>query len=839
MRAFGGKRPVVVLSGFPRPRGFLVHDLLGAPGPRPGVPLEQLDVPWTNELEPSPSTMFHDPKDRTADYFLPEYRLAERQVAGEVRYEMALRPDGPAWLLSVALQARRPASAPETSRPLPHQPGVRLIHSRAVDGGGTVDEALDLTVRTTEDGCVAVAPIATLALRDAVFHALTKADSRPRLVVQRSFEAAVRLDLPPPAREVIDLLSLSPRATWNGAQLTDPGGNTIDGADLPFNGNDGDDRGFVILTDGMPMEDGTRRRALRMHPKWVTNGTIKGWHPDVPLPPGAVFEAEVGFVNGAVHTDGVDFIVFEHHTLPGGGRTWNELLRHHKGYTRALDPIRIDLSGLAGTAVGIELRVDAGPSSAQDWAAWVGPRIVGAEPGAEPDRYLAGRHDLPQPNVFPVPFFDPQLHPGIFTGIGGIGDPPPLTRHTVVFRGTPHHYYEQSDTPGRFLYLPDAFKLGRRATAPFTPSLLVSFTAPDGLVENVQAELSYVAYPVVDPDRLDAAVAELRAQVPLLPADAEVRFDCLRADPARLTLRLALPRPGGGVVREVRPGAVVALDREINDTVTLDRTGFQSVFNALMGAGTSALFAGEVLVAVDPQESLVVPLVARIGDLAGALFEQTQEAAGPGRVRVVLTNRTESPVRVPALPVRLTAPGFDVAAVVSEVSLDGAGAEWPVEVPPESALAFVAAAEGATPPAGPLTATYDLDQVTTRPDRLKVFDAVIDRAVPPPLRHALRVTVFRDVFDVHADLRRIVVDFSAGESVEFARTDFPAGISESTRTATLPVPLRAVIDQGDSIGDYRYRVRAVDKLGTVRTSGWLVVTSPLFPDLASIDGPTP
>jgi hypothetical protein len=830
------KKPVFVLSGFPRPRNFLIHDVLSPRGGRPGVPLGDLGVPYTDDTEPAASTTFRDPKDRSVTYFLPEYRLAERQVGGAVRYEMALRPDGAGWLFSVVLRAFRPAGAPETARPLPHEATVALAWTLP---GGMAEDRRELAVRPAEEGCVAALAIAGLAERDAVFHALARPESKPRLVVGRSFEAGVRLDRPPVQREIIDLLALSPRAAWNGAQLTDPSGNGRDGADLPFNGNDGDARGFVILTDGMPMEDGTRRRALRMHPKWVPNGTIKGWHPDVRLPAGAVLETSVGFVKGAVHTDGVDFIIFEHHTLPGGGRTWNEVLRHHKTYTGSLDQVRIALGGLAGTDVGIELRVDAGPSSGQDWAAWVDPRIVGADPGLPVPHYLASRHELTQPNVFPVPFFDPQLHPDVFTGIGGIGDPPPLTRHTVVFRGTPHHYFEQTEVPGRFFYLPDAFKIGRRAIPPFTPSLLVGFTAPDGRIENVQAELSYVAYPVADPDRLVAAGAALRALVPLLPPGVEVRFDCLRVSPNQLALRLALPRPGGGVVREARPGVVVALDREITDTVTLDQPGFQSVFNAMMGGGTSALFTGDVMVAVQPQENLVVPLVARLRDLAGPVFEEAREDAGPGRVRVTLKNRTESPVRVPALPVRLsTAAGADLPATLREPRLDDAETTLPAEVPPESALTFVVAADAA-PPAGRLTAAYDLDAVITLPDPLKVFDAVVDRAVPPRLQRELRVIVFRDIFDRNADLRRLVVDLSTGPGVEFARADFPAGVSESAKVAVLPVPLRVVIGHDDQIGDYQYRVRAIDGLGGVRTTGWSAVTSPLNPDVSTIDRPSP
>ena len=187
------------------------------------------------------------------------------------------------------------------------------------------------------------------------------------------------IDPAPPASAgaVIDILQLSPQAPWQGSQLTDATGNSRDEVMLPFNGSDGDSNGFVILDDNAYCEDGSTRRALRTHPKWVDQGCIKGWHAAQLLPAGATFTAEVGFFAGATGTDGVDFVVFEHHDV-NGLPTWSEVARLRKGYTGQLETLTADLSHLAGQQVGIELRCDAGPSSGQDWALWVAPRIEGA-----------------------------------------------------------------------------------------------------------------------------------------------------------------------------------------------------------------------------------------------------------------------------------------------------------------------------------------------------------------------------------------------------------------------------------------------------------------------------
>ena len=89
----------------------------------------------------------------------------------------------------------------------------------------------------------------------------------------------------------------------------------------------------------------------------------------------AAFEADVGFYTGATGTDGVTFWVWEHHK-EAGQEVWNPIIQLPKKYTGKLAPIRASLNHLVGKEVGIELRVDAGDSSGQDWAVWVRPRIV-------------------------------------------------------------------------------------------------------------------------------------------------------------------------------------------------------------------------------------------------------------------------------------------------------------------------------------------------------------------------------------------------------------------------------------------------------------------------------
>ena len=167
-------------------------------------------------------------------------------------------------------------------------------------------------------------------------------------------------------------------ARWASGQLVDSD-NTIDNTGLPWMGPDNDSNGFVRLDNGVVMEDGKTYQALRTHPKWVNNGTIKGWLPWVQQKGTGTFKATVGFLNGAAGTDGVMFQVWIHFHV-SGVENWEPVIRQQKGYSGQMLDITADLSKWADQEISIELRVDAGPSSGRDWAAWINPRIEMAIP---------------------------------------------------------------------------------------------------------------------------------------------------------------------------------------------------------------------------------------------------------------------------------------------------------------------------------------------------------------------------------------------------------------------------------------------------------------------------
>ncbi len=172
--------------------------------------------------------------------------------------------------------------------------------------------------------------------------------------------AAFLMTLP----ETYDLLGHARAAKWRNDR----------GRVLPFPGSTNDPRGFVRFSP-MRLEDGsTSSGILETHPRWDRGGWIEGEF-SVTVPAGSVFEAEVGFLEGASGTDGVVFEVFWRK-----GGTEAILARLEKGYSGRLESIRADLAAYAGRSGRIVLRVGAGVSSGKDWAAWKKAAIIPAPP---------------------------------------------------------------------------------------------------------------------------------------------------------------------------------------------------------------------------------------------------------------------------------------------------------------------------------------------------------------------------------------------------------------------------------------------------------------------------
>lgn len=439
-----------------------------------------------------------------------------------------------------------------------------------------------------------------------------------------------------------------------------------------------------------------------------------------------------------------------------------------------------------------------------------------------------------------TPFFFPaDLHPYIYGGISSPGNRPGLIRHQAQWEGAFYSYYQENSRRYLFYYIPDAFKVVRRAESPHWPSMSVKFTSEDGSVEKAEATLSYAAVPYVDPDRLRAAAAVLKGHVggTLPPGVSGPVFQPLLADAERLRFRLALPGAAGttGPFR-LRPDAQVNVKLGIVDSLPLSRPELHAVYDAVMAEGRgAALMTGEVEISLGETADLVaekVPFIARMNDLAGEIFDYHREPAPEaGAVGVWLRNAIESPVRVDRLAAVLRRNEAEVPGELRGLTL-------PIErLAPGAELAFVVAPTALLPGEGLAEVVFDLDGVTVLPDREAIWAAIQD-SYTAQYQQVITVKTPPAIFAPPAgqpeEQRLLEIDVELRRGEERAQTVALTPEKPEVQ-ATLGFPIADTILGRPNSGEYRYQVTAVRLTGRT-TKEWKTHTGDrlfvLQPDIA-------
>jgi hypothetical protein len=166
---------------------------------------------------------------------------------------------------------------------------------------------------------------------------------------------------------------------------------------LNWQGGDLDVRGFARV-DQTTMEDGLSYRALRMHPKWEPQGSISGKFKPLRIPGKKKFEAQVGFKSfagttpaNAAFIDGVEFQVWIHYMVDNVPYK-QSILSERKIVDHTLMNVSVEFPSDIPDSFSVELKVNAGQRSENDWFAWIKPVIVTKKLVSNrrplPDRYL-------------------------------------------------------------------------------------------------------------------------------------------------------------------------------------------------------------------------------------------------------------------------------------------------------------------------------------------------------------------------------------------------------------------------------------------------------------------
>ncbi len=157
-------------------------------------------------------------------------------------------------------------------------------------------------------------------------------------------------------------------ATWDNNNIN-----------LPCPSSQGDSNGYVINLIHPVMESGKTEdeAGLLAVPKNTWNGLIRGTYPAFNVQSGDHFQARVNCQYQAYPCD--VFFRLDYQTGSGAIHT---LGQWHEIYDGLFTPVNVDLSSLAGKNVKFMLVVTANGSPNQDYALWVGPKIV--RPGTPP-----------------------------------------------------------------------------------------------------------------------------------------------------------------------------------------------------------------------------------------------------------------------------------------------------------------------------------------------------------------------------------------------------------------------------------------------------------------------
>lgn len=204
----------------------------------------------------------------------------------------------------------------------------------------------------------------------------------------------------------VDLTKLAPKARLLGAVLLPDGNNTTGDINLTWPGDPNNSFGYARF-DNIVMEDNKTYPALRMHPRWLSNGTLKGFFPWKSLRGKKTFKAQIGFLRDGHSTDGVTFQVWVHYKV-SNTETWEPIVNIRKLFNQNLINVYAELPKRVSNEFSIELRVDAGNESNSDWAAWINPKVVSRRlrvmPFREFDIHIHDRvlHDLHERVLRPI-----------------------------------------------------------------------------------------------------------------------------------------------------------------------------------------------------------------------------------------------------------------------------------------------------------------------------------------------------------------------------------------------------------------------------------------------------
>lgn len=715
-----------------------------------GIARDRVTLPVSPTAEVTDATLFEDPKDASQQFYLPRYRLVERNQ----QVQMFLIANGQQWQLVIHLEQYPAASlstAVRDAKVIDHTVSLILEHrliAGDVNGGQREWVFPEMTAEAGE--LLAVLPIATRDERDLLYQALTEAAYGANLIIRRSINVAIpstsAQNVSPafsysdaneaaiqPGQNFKQLTIVYPKPDWIGFEIEFQGKATLDHFFLYFSTTDQQGAEIAVRCYGNAFEVAAATQP-GLHNQVVYRG--------VPV----ISENRYAFVIpweevfGELEQAALWLFAMQgRDRLPDQGeitfsRTMTQQTPLYRQVTRVLDD---------------------------------SPRI---------------------PFVFPA-----ALYGYMFQGITGT---PTKDFKPIPYPANGHSYYQDPVQKYLFYYLPDSFKLVRRPESPHYPMVSVRFNLGES-AEDVQATIEYWAYPYVNAARLEAASAALNKPHitgPLPKGVNGIVFQPLVASKPRLFL--GLPHAEGGFPTKERPDVLVELRTGFRDALTLSLTDFQTVYDALF-VGDTQLFQGYVQVDA-PDGTKPINFIARMNDMVGDYFDYTQEIdTVSGTIRVTLKNAIESPVQVSRLGVQLMQESAPVPC-----SITGFSASSPVTLKPEEGLSFTVVPTVAVALTNSVDLVFDLTGTQVLTDREGVFNSILRGHTTAVYKRPIVIKTDRSVFGDRIQV--ISIDLKQGGSVDFTRDD-----AQLEAKQDVFAPIKNLIVGSEDGGAYEYRVTLI------------------------------
>jgi hypothetical protein len=727
--------------------------------PIDGTPRNQITVPVSLTADVSDETVFESPTNPGQKYYLPRYRIAERNR----QVQIVLSQTQTGWNLALYLEKFPAPSLQVAARDyqeLAHELSVVLQHRLIAGDANGGQKELAFTAPVQDAGMVRVdLPVNTSAELGLLFQVLTSADYGAVLTVRRAVKVGIPVYVPNTTGTAVPDSAPPPKAACY-PNLPAPQLRVVKTEDYEAGGQQW--TRYCLSVDNCSAFPADLFEAA----------------PDLP-PCGLNRNASRTWVD--INAEGgVKLYGFCALSSP------NNLKDLWFARPRGQQPPASVYVTLTDRRCNITYT-----SNSVNPAA-IAPAPTTNPPSGEPLFREATR--VLDNVVEPRPFVFPQaIYPYIYQGFGGASNQTFKPRRwSFSWKNRQYSYYQDPVQTQTIYYLPSCFKLVRRRESPHYPMVSMRFSSVNDDPTTLRATLDYWAFPDVEAARLEAAAQELARQ----GVQGKLTFQPLVAGKPRLFLKL--PQADGSVKRQEFPDVPVELRTGFSDSLSLSFEAAQALYEALF-SDMSQLFQGEVQVDFQDGTPEIIPFIAQISNLVGEVFDYTKTVDSVNKtVTVSLKNAIESPLRIERLSCVFQNGDSQIAGVMS-----GFSAALPVELKPGEIISFTVTPQSPISDANLGNILFDLEGVKVLPDREAIFNAILRPDCPSSFKKKLTVDVRRVVFgDRITDISLV---FKRGGTLKLSYDDFAPGSDKLSATTTLLSPIKSLFLREEDSGSYEFQ----------------------------------